>query len=127
MSSLAMTRAPSVTASPPYLVHRARPHELGFLRVIHHRRARASVEARGGLGAIGLRDVGREGAEPGHQMIAHRLLEGADRAAHDRAVRDDIALRAGDDLPHREHRGVLGRDLACDEGLHAEQDIGGGR
>ena len=86
-------------------------------RVIDHRRARAPVEAHASP---------RRGRPARCRRRRRRAARRAARAPPTSKarivprmiarVRDDVALGARDDLPHREHRGLLGRDLARDQG-----------
>ena len=71
--------------------------------------------------------MGRVVAQPGLDLRAHVLVERAQRAAQDRVGGDDVVLGAAHELADGEDGRRVRGDLARDQVLHAEQDVGGGR
>src|SRR5205823_9002049 len=70
--------------------------------MIHHCRATPALEGEMGIGLVGLCNTTHKGAQALDDLLPYSLVEGAQRATHHGCGRDDVMLRAGEDLPNGE-------------------------
>src|SRR5262249_37141557 len=94
------------------LIQRTLLHERRVLGVIDHRRTALPLERQVRVSLVSLSNITHKGAQTLDNLLSYGLIEGAQRATHHGRGRDDVVLRAGDDLPHGEHRRFLGCHFA---------------